>query len=154
MVAEPADRRLDPLERRPRPFEPIRQRRVRSSVVVPDHHEQPVARHEGTLALDRRGHRPREFRGVLDPIERHRGEVAERHVLGEDAAPVGGLPPERVARDHRRHAPPDDRPVDPERPKDLRHLPDVAELVGHVPHFERPSELTRPREAHLQVAHV
>src|SRR4029453_2846067 len=85
---------------------------------------------------------------LLDvPTER----IPEREILGEHAAPVWGFPPELGSVDLLRYPTPHHRPVDPFVGQDLRHLSDVAELVGQVPHSERTTERSRPSTASVQV---
>ena len=154
MVAHPPDLRADVLQPSRRGIQALREGRVGPRVVGADHHEHPVARHERPLSFDGLADRVRQLRGVRGVGERGAVEVPERHVLGEDPAPVGRLPPEGVAVDRRRHPSPHDRALDPRLAQDLRHLADVTELVGHVTDLHSPAQFACTHEPPLQVADV
>lgn len=154
VVLEAPDPDLHALQVRGDRGDPLRERRVRSRVVGSHHDEHPVGRGEGPLPsqglLDPAGELP----GIPGPSVRLPVEVAEGQVLGEDRAPVGGLPPEHVPVDGPGDPAPDDGVLDAGRAEDLRHLPDVAELVGQVADLQGPAELASPSQPHLEVPDV
>ena len=125
-------------------------------MVIAHHHHHAIAHQVGAELLGAALQRGGELRRFGRAQEAAAEEVAEHHVLGEDPAAVGGLPPERRAIDRGGHATPDHRTVQTAHPQDLRHLADVAELVGHVTDVECAvtGEFACAGEPHLQVADV
>ena len=154
VVSQAADGGSDLVEDPARAGEALDQRRIRSGVVVPDHDQHPIAPHERPLTFEGTDQRLGELLGSRRLLERRAVEVSERHVLGEDPAPVGGLPPERIAIDRRRHATPHHRALHTAVSKDLRHLSHVAELVRHVSDLQRTPEFPGPGQSALEVADV
>jgi hypothetical protein len=153
VIPDASDLRLDPGE--VGGAEPLRERRVRSCVVVTDHDHEAVVDHVRAHPVDVVPDRSSEVRGSLGLHQRSAAEVAERHVLAQHlGAAVGRSPTEGRPVDPLGHAAPDHRPPEPLIAQDPRHLTDVAELVGEVPAHRVVSERARPLEAHPEVANV
>ena len=121
-------------------------------MVRPRHHQDPIGprrerRHQPDRLSKGGGQRVEILRGPDRPTH----PVPEGHVLGEDPAPVGRLPPEGRPVDRRRDAPPHEGPFESPVPEDLRHLRDVPELVGQISGHRRRSELTPASRPPLEV---
>ena len=123
---------------------------LRLDVIAPVHQQQARdarARGEalGLVAqpLGQRVRLEREVDGVA---------VAVHQVHGEDARPVGRLPPEERLVDPGRDAAPEHRALAAEAGEQLGKLTDVAELVGHVADPHHRPERAGVREPAAQVA--
>ena len=87
------------------------ERGVGTGVVIAHHHHHAIAHQVRAELLGAALEGLGELRGFGRAEEAAAEEVAEHHVLGEDPAAVGGLPPERRAIDRGGHAAPHHRPV-------------------------------------------